>query len=120
MPDEMARLAAVGPGVIVGAELLHVVLAEHIDGQGRAGGHGLRRAGLAGGAELYFSGGAPGFAGGGRHLLADGVNGFPHLFQCLFSHKNSVLLGIAGALAADQLRAGAGAENVCFADFGKA
>ena len=39
-----------------------------------------------------------------------------HLFRCFFCHKASVLLGIFCALSANELRTGAGAENVCFTD----
>ena len=55
-----------------------------------------------------------------QHLCADLLHGFPHLLQSLFCHGISVLLGILGALAANELRAGAGAQDICFADLGKA
>ena len=87
MADEVTGLAAVSTGVVVGAKLLHMVLAEHIDGKGRAGGDGVRGAGLAGGAELHFGGVAACFPGRCGHLFADGLPGLPHLFQILFCHR---------------------------------
>ena len=115
MADEMAGLAAVGPGVKIGAELLHMVLAKHINGQGCTGGNNVRCAGLAGGTELHRCRVAARFPGGCRHLGADLFHRFPHFFQCLFRHR-SILLGIFCALTTDELGAGAGTENVCFAD----
>ena len=84
--DKMAGLAAVSPGIVVCTQLLHMVLAEHINGQGGTGCYGLRRAGLAGGAQLHRCRIASGFPGSGCHLFPDLCHGLPHLFQILFCH----------------------------------
>ena len=116
MADKVAGLTAVGTGVKVCAQLLHMVLAKHIDGQSGTCGHRLCSAGLAGGAQLDLGRVAACLPGSSGHLFTDGQHGLPHLFRCFFCHKASVLLGIFCTLSADELRAGAGAENVCFTD----
>ena len=116
MADKVAGLAAVGTGVKVCAKLLHMVLAKHVNGQRGTGGHRLSGAGLAGGAQLHLRRVPACFPGSSGHLCADLLHGFPHLLQSLFCHGISILLGILGALAANELRAGAGAQDVGFAD----
>ena len=86
MADKMAGLTAVSPGIVVCTQLLHMVLAEQINGQGGTGCYGLRRAGLAGGAQLHRCRIASGFPGGGCHLFPDLCHSLPHLFQILFCH----------------------------------
>ena len=86
MADKMAGLTAVSSGIVVCAQLLHMVLAEHINGQGGTGCYGLRRAGLTGGAQLHRCRVAPGFPGGCGHLFPDLGDSLPHLFQCFFCH----------------------------------
>ena len=86
MADKVAGLAAVSTCVKVCAQLLHMVLTEHINGQGCACSHGLRRAGLAGGAQLHRCRVAPGLPGGGCHLFPDLGHGLPHFFQRFFCH----------------------------------
>ena len=116
VPDEMAGLAAVSACVKVCAELLHMIFAKHVNGQGGTCGHSFSGAGLAGGAQLDLGRVAACLPGSSGHLFTDGQHGLPHLFRCFFCHKASVLLGIFCALSADELRTGAGAENVCFTD----
>ena len=86
MADKMAGLAAVGTGIVVCTQLLHMVFAKHINGQSRTGGNGLRRAGLAGGAQLHRCRVAPSFPGGCGHLFPDLGHGLPHFFQRFFCH----------------------------------
>ena len=78
----MPRLARIGPGVGLFHKFLHMVFAKQVDGKVRAGAHLLDRAGLAGGAQAYFSRIAPGFAGGFGHCPADGCHIFGHAGQC--------------------------------------
>ena len=85
--DKMHRLVQIGPGVAVGHQLLHMVLAEQVHRQGRAVPDGVRGAGLAHGAKQNIRRVAPGGFCGLFHAAADfrhrlrhtaGVKGLGH------------------------------------------